>query len=122
MAAVNDFSAVEPPLRCSFCSKKQDDVRKLIAGPSASICDECIEVCNDILDDSLFTKPESDPAVSAAQRADGDPPPGILFRCSLCLFPTSQDQAVLVPDRGPLCPGCLGAIEAAVAMKRGASS
>ncbi|NIA08287.1 MAG: ATP-dependent Clp protease ATP-binding subunit ClpX [Nitrospiraceae bacterium] len=36
-------------LRCSFCGKSQDEVKKLIAGPSVYICDECIELCNDIL-------------------------------------------------------------------------
>ena len=36
-------------LRCSFCGKSQNDVRKLIAGPTVYICDECIELCNDII-------------------------------------------------------------------------
>ena len=36
-------------LDCSFCGKSQDEVRKLIAGPSVYICDECVELCNDIL-------------------------------------------------------------------------
>jgi ATP-dependent Clp protease ATP-binding subunit ClpX len=36
-------------LQCSFCGKSQDDVRKLIAGPTVYICDECIELCNDII-------------------------------------------------------------------------
>ena len=42
-------------LRCSFCNKDQTDVRKLIAGPTVFICDECVEVCNDIIaDDNKF--------------------------------------------------------------------
>jgi ATP-dependent Clp protease ATP-binding subunit ClpX len=36
-------------LRCSFCGKSQDEVRKLIAGPTVYICDECVELCNDII-------------------------------------------------------------------------
>jgi ATP-dependent Clp protease ATP-binding subunit ClpX len=36
-------------LRCSFCGKSQDEVKKLIAGPTVYICDECIELCNDII-------------------------------------------------------------------------
>jgi len=36
-------------LQCSFCGKSQDDVRKLIAGPTVYICDECLELCNDII-------------------------------------------------------------------------
>ncbi len=42
-------------LRCSFCNKDQNDVRKLIAGPTVFICDECVQVCNDIIaDDNRF--------------------------------------------------------------------
>ncbi len=40
-------------LTCSFCGKNQDDVRKLIAGPTVYICDECIELCNDIIAEEL---------------------------------------------------------------------
>ena len=36
-------------LKCSFCGKSQNDVRKLIAGPTVYICDECIALCNDII-------------------------------------------------------------------------
>ena len=39
----------EKLLYCSFCGKSQHEVRKLIAGPSVFICDECIELCNDII-------------------------------------------------------------------------
>ena len=38
-------------LTCSFCGKSQDEVKKLIAGPTVYICDECIELCNDIIDE-----------------------------------------------------------------------
>lgn len=44
----------EPNLKCSFCGKTQDQVKKLIAGPDVCICDECIELCNEILDEELF--------------------------------------------------------------------
>jgi ATP-dependent Clp protease ATP-binding subunit ClpX len=40
-------------LQCSFCGKSQEDVRKLIAGPTVYICDECIELCNDIISEEL---------------------------------------------------------------------
>lgn len=40
-------------LKCSFCGKGQEEVRKLIAGPSVYICDECVELCNDILDEEF---------------------------------------------------------------------
>jgi len=41
-------------LKCSFCGKSQDKVRKLIAGPGVYICDECIDLCNEILDEELL--------------------------------------------------------------------
>jgi len=41
-------------LKCSFCCKSQDQVRKLIAGPGVYICDECIDLCNEILDEELL--------------------------------------------------------------------
>ncbi len=40
-------------VKCSFCGKNQDDVRRLVAGPGVYICDECIELCHDILDDEF---------------------------------------------------------------------
>src|SRR5512143_2632939 len=43
-------------LRCSFCNKDQNDVRKLIAGPTVFICDECVDVCNDIIADDRKTE------------------------------------------------------------------
>ena len=47
------------PLRCSFCNKTQDQVRKLIAGQNVYICDECIEVCSEIIEDELEDYDES---------------------------------------------------------------
>ena len=47
--------APESLLHCSFCSKDQTTVKKLIAGPGVYICDECIALCNGILDEEGFT-------------------------------------------------------------------
>ena len=41
-------------LKCSFCGKSQDQVKKLIAGPEVYICDECVELCNEILDEEFL--------------------------------------------------------------------
>ena len=46
----------EKVLYCSFCGKSQHEVKKLIAGPSVFICDECIELCNDIIRDEVPTE------------------------------------------------------------------
>ncbi|MCB0340203.1 MAG: AAA family ATPase, partial [Bdellovibrionales bacterium] len=49
----NDRFSRNPSLQCSFCAKSQDDVRKLVAGPNVYICDECVDLCNDILGEEL---------------------------------------------------------------------
>ncbi len=50
----------EKLLYCSFCGKSQNEVRKLIAGPSVYVCDECVDLCNDIIRDELSEENESD--------------------------------------------------------------
>lgn len=52
-------------LKCSFCGKSQEQVRKLIAGPGVYICDECVELCNEILDDELIEPSSRRERVSA---------------------------------------------------------
>ncbi len=47
-------------LYCSFCGKSQHEVRKLIAGPSVFVCDECVELCNDIIREELQGKAETE--------------------------------------------------------------
>ena len=47
-------------LKCSFCGKTQDQVKKLIAGPDVYICDECVELCNEILDDEFLNNKENE--------------------------------------------------------------
>ena len=69
-------------LKCSFCGKSQDQVRKLIAGPGVYICDECIDLCNEILDEELVDshgnpRQSSEPNRKAApaNRKTGKPAP-----------------------------------------------
>lgn len=52
----------KPTLKCSFCGKSQEQVKRLIAGPNVYICDECIELCNEILEEelSIYKKEDSD--------------------------------------------------------------
>lgn len=47
------FGDEKGQLKCSFCGKSQDQVRKLVAGPGVYICDECIELCNEIIEEEL---------------------------------------------------------------------
>jgi len=46
-------------LHCSFCNKSQNDVKKLIAGPTVFICDECVDVCNEIISDDMTVEASS---------------------------------------------------------------
>lgn len=50
---INDKDNENGKLFCSFCGKNQDEVRKLIAGPSVFICDECVDLCNDIIREEI---------------------------------------------------------------------
>ena len=47
------FGEEKGQLKCSFCGKIQEQVKKLIAGPGVYICDECIELCNEIIEEEL---------------------------------------------------------------------
>ncbi len=59
------MSKYDSHLKCSFCGKSQEQVRKLIAGPGVYICDECVDLCNEILDEELFDSGASVPQPSA---------------------------------------------------------
>jgi len=54
------FNDDKGQLKCSFCGKSQEQVRKLVAGPGVYICDECIELCNEIVQEELGTEEEVD--------------------------------------------------------------
>jgi ATP-dependent Clp protease ATP-binding subunit ClpX len=77
----------EKVLYCSFCGKSQHEVKKLIAGPSVFICDECIELCNDIVRDEI-------PAPTPAARAGkSDLPVPSEIKASLDQYVIGQDVA-----------------------------
>ena len=77
----------EKVLYCSFCGKSQHEVKKLIAGPSVFICDECIELCNDIIRDEV----PADAVGTNAARSDL-PVPGEI-KASLDQYVIGQDVA-----------------------------
>ena len=79
--------AGEKLLYCSFCGKSQHEVRKLIAGPSVFICDECIELCNDII------REESARRRSARKPTKSDLPMPHEIREILDQYVIGQDQA-----------------------------
>ncbi|RLJ65365.1 ATP-dependent Clp protease ATP-binding subunit ClpX [Sulfurisoma sediminicola] len=76
----------EKLLYCSFCGKSQHEVKKLIAGPSVFICDECIDLCNDIIRDEITAEPGSG-------KATGDLPTPPEIRGLLDSYVIGQEQA-----------------------------
>ncbi len=56
MISLFKFNDEKGQLKCSFCGKTQDQVRKLVAGPGVYICDECIELCTEIVEEELGTE------------------------------------------------------------------
>ncbi len=97
-------SADESVMRCSFCNKSQFEIQKLVAGPLATICDECVRVCADIVSDDRAR--ERPPAEHMGW-------PGGVF-CSLCHTELSED-AVAVENRGLVCMPCANGVARAVA-------
>jgi len=61
-------SGSDNTLYCSFCGKSQHDVKKLIAGPTVFICDECIELCNEIIVEELSGEQKEEKADSGLPR------------------------------------------------------
>src|SRR5580704_1941674 len=57
-------------LYCSFCGKNQHEVRKLVAGPAVYICDECVDLCTDIVDDQLLRLIKGDEDSARAMSTD----------------------------------------------------
>lgn len=95
--------------RCSFCGKTQADVRKLIEGPSTTICDACVDVCNDMLA-SEAAKATYTPYADPYSGAPGDEP----LRCLICTGQIPPDEVVPIPARGAICRACAGPVRAAI--------
>jgi len=94
----------EPDRHCSFCKKRADEVRKLIAGPTVHICDECVDVCVDILADDRRASASSP---EASTDTPGAPEPSTDVRCTHCLAVTSLEHALVIESPALLCPQCV---------------
>jgi ATP-dependent Clp protease ATP-binding subunit ClpX len=79
-------SSTEKTLYCSFCGKSQHEVKKLIAGPSVFICDECIDLCNEIIRDEL-------PVDGIAGEARSDLPTPLEIKTNLDNYVIGQEPA-----------------------------
>jgi hypothetical protein len=94
-------------LRCSFCGKDQFQLRKLVEGPHALICADCVEECADIISDDRG-------------EVSGEDAPGRIVgsvataRCSLCRTPARAADLVTVDTRGAVCDTCLTVLASVV--------
>lgn len=61
-------------LKCSFCGKTQDQVKKLIAGPEVYICDECVELCNEILEEEFFEAKDKEASAETEKEEKSEKP------------------------------------------------
>ena len=77
-------------LYCSFCGKSQHEVRKLIAGPTVFICDECVELCMDIIKELLFSSLMMSIQSSTHSSQIKTVGPAISFFTSCWLFPQKE--------------------------------
>ena len=80
-------------LKCSFCGKSQDQVKKLIAGPEVYICDECVELCNEILDEEFFDSKDKDGDVEAPEVSEKPIPKPHEIKAYLDEYIVGQDDA-----------------------------
>jgi hypothetical protein len=96
------------PWRCSFCNKWQHDEGELIAGPGEFICDECVEVCNDILAEA---KRLSSSAEAPRLRSEEPITWPNSIECALCHTPIRKDDGVVIAgNRGTLCVDCVKSV------------
>ncbi len=99
-SGTNEPAVTGPKLHCSFCGKSQDRVRKLIAGPAVHICDECVDLCNEILE----------------REAEADSPPDraaalhTIASCALCRLPKDVTELRMIAEKGVLCVECIDTV------------
>ncbi len=98
-------------LRCSFCNKNQREVGRLIAGPNVFICDECVRVCVDIIENDVSAE---EGRREGEQPAAASRPASVSAPCVLCQMLVPTHALLWIPRRGGLCPTCLDQIETAM--------
>lgn len=98
----NSVVADQHKSSCSFCGRDQSAVRILVVGPLVDICDECVDICSEIISEK----------VSSGETAVASPP-SPTFTCGLCGQPTPSIHGVAIPDRGAVCVACFDAVVAA---------
>ena len=96
---VPQFADESKTVTCSFCGKNQQEVRKVIAGPSVHICNECVNLCDEIL-----VKENAKETASAVQSTEER-------LCGICMEPRETDELIFLPHAAYMCAGCLEEIQ-----------
>jgi ClpX C4-type zinc finger protein len=104
-AQVPKFDEETTPVACSFCGKNQSEVRKLVAGPSVHICDECVELCKNIITEDLESKDKSTTNSAQAKKSEHR-------LCGVCMEERETDELIFLPHAAYMCAGCLEDIQA----------
>ncbi len=92
-------------LDCTFCGKSQHEVRKLIAGPTVYICDQCIKLCNHLLAENAGRLPLKDqPRSDKEERTGGT----VRLCCSFCGKHQYEVQALIAGPSAYICDECIG--------------
>ena len=100
---VPQFTDDNKLLICSFCGKNQNEVGKLIAGPSVHICSECVRTCDEIL-----IKENVDGAAAELATVSGAPEERL---CGICMEARETDELIFLPHAAYMCAGCLEEIQ-----------
>jgi hypothetical protein len=104
-AHIPKFDDDAKPVVCSFCGKNQSEVRKLVAGPSVHICDECVELCKNILAEELDINDKSRTKSAKAKTSENR-------LCGICMEERESDELIFLPHAAYMCAGCLEDIQA----------
>ena len=92
-------------LYCSFCGKSQHEVRKLIAGPSVFVCDECVELCKNIVAQEVDPGEKAKTKAAKAKARESR-------LCGVCMEPRETDELIFLPHAAYMCAGCLEELQA----------
>jgi len=90
---------------CSFCGKNQSEVRKLVAGPSVHICDECVELCRNIVAQEVDPGEKAKTKAAKAKARESR-------LCGVCMEPRETDELIFLPHAAYMCAGCLEELQA----------
>ena len=101
---IPQFAEDNKLLSCAFCGKNQNEVRKLIAGQSVHICNECVQVCDEILTKENVDEAEKDLKAATSSTEER--------LCGVCMEARETDELIFLPHAAYMCAGCLEELQA----------